>query len=269
VKKILTLALLGAGVAAFVGFDVVGASVRGARQSLRTSLSSAVPLKTQLAEARAAVDAYAENVIRGEVAAESLSEAIDQAEREVRTRSVAVERERRALADLRDVLRDGGTMMRPASFGGVEASPAEGEREAVRRARRFEAATAILARRAKDLEALRAERDATLAEVASAKDQQVRLAQEVEVLAAEVQSLEARQSVARTREACRGDSVSCSGYGAAEERIRAIRAAVSEQNKRLRHYAMRDAASEIAVDEFPVTAVEAIDAALGSSEPLN
>jgi hypothetical protein len=267
VKKILVLALLGAGAAAFVGFDVVGASVRGARDSLRTSLSSAVPLKTQLAEARAAVDAYAENVIRGEVAAESLSEAIEQAEREVRHRAVSLDRERRALADLRDALKDGG-MIRPASLGAVETSPAEGEREAVRRARRFEAASAILARRAKDLEALRSERDATLSEVAAAKDQQVRLAQEVEVLAAEVQSLEARQSVARTREGWRGDSVSSSGYGAAEERIRAIRTAVREQNKRLQHYAMRDAAADVSVDAFPVSAVEAIDAALGSAEAL-
>jgi hypothetical protein len=266
-KKILIVALVVAGVAAFVGFDVVGASVRGMRESVRTSLSTRVPLRTQLAEARASVDAYAENVIRGEVAAENLAEMIDAVEREVRSRSAAVERERRALAELRDALRDGAPAVQLASIGAATARPVDADREAVRRARRFEVASVILSRREKDLEALRSEREATLREVASAKEEQVRLAQEVSVLAAEVESLEARQSVARTREACRAATVSCSGYGEAESRIRAIRTAVREQNKRLEHYAMRPSPVEETLDAFPQGGVEAIDAVLGSQQP--
>jgi hypothetical protein len=265
VKKILLIALAVAGVAAFVGFDVVGASVRGARDSLRASLSSTVPLRTQLAEAKASVDAYAENVIRGEVAAENLAEMIETAEREVRARTGAIDRERRSLAALRDTLAQGHVQL--ASDGPLQAVPAGGDadRDAVRRARRFEVAAALLARRQKDLESLRAEREATLREVATAKEEQVRLSQEVEVLAAEVQSLEARQSVARTRDACRGAAVACSGYGEAEARIQAIRTTVREQNKRLEHYAVRPSPID-PVDLFPQTGVEAIDAVLGSTE---
>jgi chromosome segregation ATPase len=263
VKKILILALGVAAVAAFVGFDVVGASVKGARDSLRASLSSRVPLRTQLAEARASVDAYAENVIRGEVAAENLSEMIEAAEREVRARGDAIERERRHLAALRDSIRQGVVVL---TSSGAVGAPAADDRDAVRRARRFEVASTILARREKDLAALRAEREATLQEVAAAKEAQVRLAQEVQVLAAEVESLEARQSVAQTRDACRDASVSCSGYGEAEARIRAIRTAVREQNKRLEHYAMRSAPAADYLEPAPQTALEAIDAVLGPGE---
>jgi hypothetical protein len=262
VKKILIGALVVAGAAAFVGLDVVGASVRGARDTLRASLSSTVPLRTQLAQAKASVDAYAENVIRGEVAAENLSEMIEAAERDVRARAGAIERERRSLASLRDTLADSGAV-RLASLG-TPSAPADADRDAVRRARRFEMASALLARREKDLAALRAERDATLHEVASAKEAQVRLSQEVEVLAAEVQSLEARQSVARTRDACR-DGVSCSGFGDAEARIQAIRTTVREQNKRLEHYAMRPDAIED-LETFPQSGVEAIDAVLNPAQ---
>jgi hypothetical protein len=265
-KKILIAALAVAGVAAFIGFDVVGASVKGVRESVRGSLTASVPLRTQLAQARAAVDAYAENVIRGEVAAENLSETIDAVEREVRSRAAAIHRERQALASLRDSLREGRGEVQLASLHAAPSRPGDADREAVRRARRFEVASTILARREKDLESLRAEREATLREVAAAKEEQVRLAQEVTVLAAEVESLEARQTVARTRDACRG-AVSCSGYGEAESRLRAIRTAVREQNKRLEHYAMRPAASfEEPIDAFPQTGVEAIDAVLAGPQ---
>ena len=71
--------------------DVVRGALGRARDEIRESITSEIPLRTQLAEAQAQIDAYAESVIRGEVAAENLTEMIRDVEREVRVLDVAVE----------------------------------------------------------------------------------------------------------------------------------------------------------------------------------
>ncbi len=264
-KKILLIGLVVAGFAAFVGFDVVGASVRRARESLRASLASDVPLKTQLAEARRTVDAYAENVIRGEVAADALKEMIDETEREVRARERALERGRASLVAMKATLESSPDVHLVADRG---AGPSDLEREAVRAAADFEAATGLLERRRKDLDVMRREHEATLREVAAAKAEQARLGEEVRVLAAEVESLEARAHVARTREACRDATVDRSGYGKASARIAAIRSEVRERNKKLEYYAMRrEAAPSEDAWPVPTSAVDAVTSALERAAP--
>ena len=271
-RKIFWFLVIAAGAAAFVGFDVVGAGVRAARESVRSSITSAVPLKTQLAEAQAQVDAYAENVIRGEVAAERLRETIAVTERDVVVRRGAVERERTTLASLKQALEGQGTATMAVLRTSDRAFPAapastDLEREGLSRARRFQAASAILERRERDLEALRADHERTVAAVSDARAAQARLTEEVTVLRAEIQALEAREAVAQTRRAA-GAAVDASGYGEAESRLQAIRDRVREQNKRLEYYALRaDASREAETGESltPGGALEAIEAALATS----
>src|SRR5262245_39772365 len=158
-KLFLTALVVGAAVA-FIGTDVVGSTIRHARESVRASLSSPVPLKTQLAEAKAQVDAYAENVIRGEIAAESLKDTIDRTDAEVRARRSAIERERGSLSTLKPSLEARASLhMANAPVDGAAPAtkpvPSEEERAAVRRARDFRAASTILERREQDLEGLR------------------------------------------------------------------------------------------------------------------
>jgi hypothetical protein len=235
VRRLFLIALILTGVAAFVGFDVVGASVRSAREAVRTRITSAIPLRTQLAEAKAQVDAYAENVIRGEIAAENLADRISETAREVSLRKAGLERERSSLHALRSSLeRDTARLV---SDGPRQVS--EEERAAMRRAREFQAAQTIAERRAKDLEGLRSDHAATLREIAAAKEQQTRMAEEVSVLEAEVVALEARESVAQTRAACRDASIDASGHGAAQQRLTSIRDRIKEKNRRLEYYAVR------------------------------
>jgi phage shock protein A len=225
-----------------------------------------VPLRTQLAEAKAQIDAYAENVIRGEIAAEALKDTIDRTSREVAARRSAVERERGSLASLKASLEARATNhLASASVDGVPAqpgAPSEDERRAVRRARDFRTATTILERRESDLEGLRKDYDATMREVAAAKAAQARLAEEVTVLHSEIAALEARATVAQTRKAC--DAViDKSGYGEAQARLESIRTAVREQNKRLEYYAMKADALRDAEASDPFAGESAIDV-LGS-----
>ena len=263
-KLFWTVALVG-GVVAFVGFDVVGATVRRARESVRATLTSKIPLRTQLAEARAQVDAYAENVIRGEIAAENLKETLETTSREVAARRGGLDRERVALAALKaDLVRGGQAVLADAPVVPQPAKPSDADRAAMRRARDFQAASTILERRERDLAGLTRDYEATQREVAAAKSGQVRLADEVRVLEAEIAALDARTEVAQTRKAF--DAViDKSGFGDAEARITSIRNAIKEQNMKLEYYAMkadavRDAES---VDGFGGgSAIDAIDAVL-------
>lgn len=262
-KKLVVTALVVGGAVTFVGADVVGRTLARARESVRASLTSSVPLRTQVAEARAQVDHYAENVIRGELAAEALADTLARTEREVKARRAGVARERAQLAALHATLEQRGTSTY-AVAGGAAPAPSAEEHAAVRRAREFQAAVVILERREQDLAALKRDHEATLKEVASAKAAQARLAEEVTVLQAEVEALEARTVVAQTRKAADA-SIDRSGFGDAEARITTIRAAIREQDRRLAYYAQRSEA-RTAVDAgdpfLGETAVDALKAAL-------
>lgn len=266
-KKLVVTALVVGGAVTFVGADVVGRTLARARESVRASLTSSVPLRTQVAEARAQVDHYAENVIRGELAAEALADTLARTEREVKARRAGVARERAQLAALHATLEQRGTSTYAAlggTSGGAAPAPSAEEHAAVRRAREFQAAVVILERREQDLAALKRDHEATLKEVASAKAAQARLAEEVTVLQAEVEALEARTVVAQTRKAADA-SIDRSGFGDAEARITTIRAAIREQDRRLAYYAQRSEA-RTAVDAgdpfLGETAVDALKAAL-------
>src|SRR5262245_28539410 len=167
-RKLFWTAVVVGGVVAFVGTDVVGSTIRRARESVRASLTSAVPLRTQLAEAKAQVDAYAENVIRGEIAAESLKDTIDRTSREVAARRASIERERSSLASLKTSLEArASNHMASATVDGMSVpAPTDADRSALRRARDFRTAATILERREADLAGLQKDYDATLREVA-------------------------------------------------------------------------------------------------------
>lgn len=262
-KKILFLSVIGAALVAFVGVDVVKGSLTSARHEIRETLTANTPLKTQLAEAQALVDAYAESVIKGEVAAENLDEMIAQVEREVRVLDVRVERERLALVDIRRDLE-----VVPTSTG-----PRPEEDEARRRVRTFKAQSELLERRQSDLARLRDEHAATLASLQEARSEQERLAQEVHVLAAEIESLEARTAAARTREAVGEAIVSSSGFAEAQERLKKVRSTVRERNKLLSYYEyerrpVRTGASLLEASDLAEDPRDAIDEALAAF-PVN
>lgn len=262
-KKVALIAVLAIGLVAFVGTDVIKSSVGSVREAVRDALTAEVPLKNQLAEAQGQVDAYAESIIRGEVAAENLRDMIGGVEREVRALSVRVERERTALASLRDGL-SGGDGAVPVAF-----APSGGDqRKVLRRVRSFEAANELLARRAQDLERLKEEYKATLASLEAARTEQVRLAEEVRVLAAELESLNARKAAARTRNAVGDSTIASSGYAKAHQRIQKIRSTLREQNKLLQYYeyerVVRVEPSAAVAAEVPEDPLTAIDEALAA-----
>jgi phage shock protein A len=266
VKKMAIIALTAIGLVAFIGTDVIKSSVGSVRDQIRDSLTSEVPLQNQLAEAQQQIDAYAENIIRGEVAADNLRDMIAGVEREVRGLTVRVERERTALAHLRDGLATGDDAIRPAELRPV-AAPAD-DRKVLRRVHAYKAASELLQRRRSDLERLQGEYGNTLGSLDKARAEQVRLGEEVRVLAAELESLEARKAAARTREAVGDNTIHGSGFHAAQERIAKIRNKLREQNKLLQYYeyerVVRVDAAESAVADTGTDPVTAIDEALAA-----
>jgi phage shock protein A len=257
------IALLAIGLAAFVGTDVIKSSVGSVRTAVRDALTSEVPLTNQLAEAQAQVDAYAESIIRGEVAAENLRDMIAGVEREVRALTVRVERERQTLAAMRTDFGSRGEAV-PATLtpesGGANA------RHVLRRVRSFQANNELLTRRTSDLERLNGEYQATLASLEQARGEQLRLGEEIRVLAAEVESLHARKAAARTRTAVGDASISGSGFADAQGRIARIRAKLREQNKLLQYYEYERVVRNDTVEA--VTAGSAVDPATAIEEAL-
>jgi predicted nuclease with TOPRIM domain len=266
VKKLALIALVGIGLTAFIGADVIKSSVGNIRADVQEALRSEVPLKNQLAEARAQVDVYAESIIRGEVAAENLRDMIGGVEREVRALTVRTSRERTALAFLRDGMQVGNGEAVPAALTADTSS--RDQRAALRRVRSFQAASELLSRRESDMERLRSEYEATMGSLQKARDQQVRLADDVRMLDGELESLKARKAAAPTRTTLGDHTIAGSGVAQPHERIKKIRSAVSEQNKLLQYYEYErvvhmDTAAVMAI-ETPADAVTAIDEALAA-----
>ncbi len=263
-KKLALIAFVAIGLAAFVGTDVIKSTVGSVRSNVRDALTAEVPLQNQLAEAQAQVDTYAESIIRGEVAAENLRDMIGGVEREVRGLTVRVDRERVALATLRDGLTaETGGEIRTAST--LHEVPVKDQRRTLRRVRSFKASSELLGRRTSDLERLKGEYAATISSLEQARTEQSRLGEEIHVLAAELESLSARKAAARTRNAVGDSSISGSGYSAAKDRIATIRAKLREQNKLLQYYEYErvvrvDGAESVATDlsADPVTAIDEV-----------
>ena len=266
-KKMALIAVVTIGLVAFIGTDVIKSSVGSVRAHMREALTSEVPLQNQLAEAQTQVDAYAESIIRGEVAGENLRDMIAGVEREVRGLTVRVERERVALATLRDGLTGPGNgELRPAALRPVEDSG--DQRHVLRRVHAYRAANELLQRRVSDLERLKGEYQSTQGSLEKARSEQGRLGEEIRVLAAELESLNARKAAARTREAVGDSTISGSGFNAAQERIAKIRGKLREQNKLLQYYeyerVVRVDATDPTVAELSADPVTAIDEALAT-----
>jgi peptidoglycan hydrolase CwlO-like protein len=225
-KKLLILVLAAGAVVAFVGTDVVRGALHKARDDIRSHLTAQIPLEQQLAEAQALVDSYAESVIKGEVAADNLAEMITQVEREVRGLDSRVATERQSLVSLR----------RDLEVVPTSTAPRPEDHEAVRRAAAFKAEAQLLDRRKADLARLRKEHATTQTSLQEARSEQQRLSQEVQVLAAELESLQARTAAARTRKAVGDATVDSSGYAEARKKLQAIRTTVRERNKLLTYY---------------------------------
>jgi len=119
-----------------------------------------------------------------------------------------------------------------------------------------------------DLERLQAEYQTTLASLEEARTEQGRLAQEVHVLAAEIESLEARTAAARTREAVGNAIVSSSGYAEAQQKLKGIRSSIRERNKLLQYYQYErrpvagDAVFDVQIETFAADPRTAIDEVL-------
>ena len=239
-RRLVFLALIGIGATTFIGADVFKSRLNQFRAEARAAIAADVPLRNQLAEARHEVDVYAESIIRGEVAAEQLIDRIQDVEREVRTLAVRVKHERKALAALQADFgaRSEGDVVpaRLAPVGERARERAASDAAIVRRARTFQATGALLERRTQDLGRLRKEHASTVASLESARTERSRLSEEITVLAAELESLEARKAAARTRRAVGESGVDASGYATAKERIDRIRASLREQNKLLHYY---------------------------------
>ena len=269
-KKMALIALVAIGLVAFVGTDVIKSSVGSVRSDIREALTSEVPLQNQLAEAQTQVDRYAESIIRGEVAAENLRDMIAGVEREVRGLTVRVDRERVALASLRDgFMADGqnGEIRTATTLHEIQSD--KDRHQALRRVRAFRASSELLTRRTSDLERLKGEYGATIASLEKARTEQARLGEEVRVLAAELESLNARKAAARTRNAVGDSSIDGSGYNAARERIAKIRSKLREQNKLLQYYEYErvvrvDGSADPVVSDLDADPVTAIDEALAS-----
>ncbi len=263
-KKLIIIGLIGAGLIAFIGTDVVGSAVSGARDSLRDKLKSETPLATQLAEAQQAVDAYAESIIRGEVAAENLKDMIIDVEREVRALAVRVEKGRETLVALRSELKSGdaadGALV-PASVRPV--NDGAQQRNAIRHVHAFRMASESLTRRERDLERLKQEYASTVQSIEKARVERVRLSDEVRTLTAELESVNARKAAARTRESVGDSSVAKSGFARAKDRLSRIKNAIREQNKLLEYYEVRGMESDVyTADSFEVLHPENADVAI-------
>ncbi|MDJ0975762.1 MAG: hypothetical protein QNJ98_14975 [Planctomycetota bacterium] len=239
-KKLLCLGLAVGAVVAFVGADVIGSAVGDARDSIRTALTKDVPLETRLAEAKVKIDAYAENIIDGEVAAANMKDMIADTKREVRALTARANHERKTLVALR------------AHFGGSHADGTHEvvptayvvedralSRDAMVHVRTFKATSEMLTRRQSDLVRLEEQYQSTLAALEQARTERMRLSEEARVLEAEIESMNARKAAAQTRKSVGDHGISSSGYAEAEKSLKQIRNEIRKQNKLLKYYETR------------------------------
>ncbi|MCB9824434.1 MAG: hypothetical protein H6826_03675 [Planctomycetes bacterium] len=263
-RKLIWTALVVGGAAWFIGTDAISSRVAQLRAEARNAVAAEVPLKNQLEEARRQVDAYAESIIRGEVAAEGLADRIRETEREVRTLATRVGNEREALASLRATM--GGDEHVIATSVPLRPEVRTSQDGTLRRVRAFQTASVRLERRAQDLQRLKAEHASTLSALEQARDEQSRLGEEVRLLSAELESLEARKAAARTREGVLAEGLDASGWSAARERIDAIRASLREQSKLLAYYEVER--TELVDEPLATLPVSAQDPAQAIDEVL-
>jgi septal ring factor EnvC (AmiA/AmiB activator) len=242
-RRLFLLGLGGIVLVSFIGMDVVQSAVKDARSSIRGALTKEVPLETRLAEARARIDAYAENIIEGEVAAANLEDMIQATERDTRALDVRTTRERERLVVLRaglDALhaRKGEQVVAAATMQPLRAADAGGQ-AVLAAASAYKRHSEILVRRQQDLERLRAQHAQTQQALQQARVERQRLAEEARVLEAEIASLRARRSAAQTRESVGNVGISSSGFAEADAALKHIRSEIRKQDKLLGYYEMR------------------------------
>ena len=268
-KKLIILGLAVGALVAFVGTDVVGSAVSNAREGIREVLTSDIPLETRLAEANAKIDAYAENIIDGEVAAASMKDMIAETEREVRSLEARVSHERKTLLALRtrlgSVSADGTQQLVPASLSEVPDGTAR--RDAMRYVESYRATSEMLTRRHKDLERLNGQYKATVAALDKARSERMRLSEEARVLKAEIESMNARKAAAQTRASVGDKSITSSGFAEADGSLKTIRNELRKQEKLLQYYEMRQEA-DVARWSADTYVPDAVDAGQAIEEVL-
>lgn len=241
-RRIFLLGLGGIVLVSFIGMDVVQSAVKDARSSIRGALTKEVPLETRLAEARARIDAYAENIIEGEIAASNLEDMIHATERDTRTLGVRTTREREHLVVLRAGLEamqgKRGEQVIAASMQPLRANNA-GSQAVLSAASAYKRHSEMLGRRVKDLERLRGQHAQTQQALQQARVERQRLAEDARMLEAEIASLRARRSAAQTRESVGNVGISSSGFAAADAALKNIRNEIRKQDKLLGYYEMR------------------------------
>lgn len=268
-KKLILLGLAAGAIVAFIGTDVVGTAVSSARSGIREALTSDIPLETRLAEANAKIDAYAENIIDGEVAAATIKDMIAETEREVRTLDARVSYERKTLVALRTRLgtpsADGSQVLVPASLS--EVPEPEARRDAMRYVESFRASSEMLDRRHQDLKRLEGQYEHTVAALDKARSERVRLSEEARVLKAEISSMNARKAAAQTRASVGDKSITSSGFAEADVALKGIKNELRKQDKLLQYYEMRQE-TEVSRWTTDTYVPEAIDADQAIDEAL-
>lgn len=246
-KKLILFGALTAGLVSFIGSDVVSQGIQQARAKVRAAITEQAPLETRLAEARTRIDKYAEQIIQGEVAAASLADRIQDAEREVRALTTRTEHERAALVAMRDAGSFGSgigagegeavvaTRLRPVGERQLAAEHAE----AVRMAERYRNHSALLERREGDLVRMKEQLAQTVQALETARSERMRLSEDARMLASEIESLKARKLAARTREAVCDHGLNQSGFAAADKALEDIRNELRKQDKLLDYYEIR------------------------------
>ena len=168
-------------------------------------------------------------------------------------------------SDRRDP-RPSDSRMRRGAAKTISPPPSTTQRRDGCRTSAFQTASVRLERRAQDLQRLKAEHASTLSALEQARDEQSRLGEEVRLLSAELESLEARKAAARTREGVLAEGLDASGWSAARERIDAIRASLREQSKLLAYYEVER--TELVDEPLATLPVSAQDPAQAIDEVL-
>ncbi|MHC4959088.1 MAG: hypothetical protein ACYTGN_12010 [Planctomycetota bacterium] len=232
-KKLILVGIGLAGAAAFIGFDAVEAFVDHTRSHVRSHLMSPeMELQKQLAEAKRLSHSCVESIQQGEMSLAKLDTLIEERERDLayRNRQLAFQR---TVLEARKGLLDSG--LQRIEIRGELYNRGEVNRDAVLRAKTYSSNRDICQQLEETLMALKMQRDQTSHEIKEAATEQKRLENDVAVLKAELENLQARKAVAQTRSEAEY-VFDRSTFDQARDKIAEIRATIAVQNRQLDLY---------------------------------
>ena len=232
-KKLILVGIGLAGAAAFIGFDAVEAFVDHTRSHVRSQLMSPeMELQKQLAEAKRLSHSCVESIQQGELSLAKLDTLIEERERDLAYRHRQLAFQRSVLEQRKGLLESG---LQRIEIRGALYNRGEVNRDAVLRAKTYASNRDICQQLEDTLMALKAQRDQTSHEIKEARTEQKRLKNDVAVLKAELENLQARKAVAQTR--TEAEYVfDRSTFDQARDKIAEIRATIAVQNRQLDLY---------------------------------